>query len=366
MGRVSGNGPTAAGRLVYVGTYTDNGRTEGIFRYRVDPSTGEWHPLGATDAGPNPSFLAVHPRGNVLYAVNEVEQYEGATSGAVSAFTIAPGSGDLTRLGQRRASRGAAPAYISVDRTGSHALVANYSGGSVAVLPIAPDGSLGAVTQVLPHTGTGPRADRQQSPHAHSIVPDPSGRFALSADLGSDQLYIYALGAGGLTPAAVPAVAVRPGSGPRHIVFDRSGRFVYVTNELELTVGVFGFDAATGRLTPLQTASLVEASGGGERTAADLHVAPSGRFLYASVRGENTIVVFAIDQGTGGLAFVQRIATGGDWPRNFALDPEGGRLYVANQRSNTITAFRVNRETGRLTPRGSTVGVQAPVCIRFL
>ncbi len=366
-GRAPSGASVEDGRLVYVGTYTEGGRTEGVYRYRVNPTTGEWRPLGASVVGPNPSFLALHPRGTVLYAVNEVEKYEGAASGAVSAFAIAAGSGELTPLGQPHASGGAAPAYISVDPAGRTALVANYTGGSVAALPIAADGSLGALTQLLPHTGSGPRTDRQQSPHAHSIVPDPSGRFALSADLGTDQIYVYALGGSGgaLTPAAVPTIATRPGAGPRHIAFHPGGRFVYVTNELDLTVGAYRFDPATGALTPLQTVPAVEASGATERTAADLHVAPSGRFLYASVRGDNVLVVFGIDQRTGTLTLVQRVPTGGDWPRNFALDPSGAFLYAANQRSNTITGFRVDRSSGRLTPSGLHVEVPAPVCVRF-
>ncbi|HEY0777997.1 MAG TPA: lactonase family protein [Gemmatirosa sp.] len=362
-------GAPEEGHLVYVGTYTENGRTEGIFRFRVHPTTGEWRPIGATAAGPNPSFLALHPRGTVLYAVNEVEQYEGAATGAVSAFAIAPGSGELTPLGQRRASGGGAPAYVSVDRAGRYALVANYVGGSVAALPLGADGSLGEVARLDPHHGSGPRTDRQEGPHAHSIVPDPSDRFALSADLGTDHIYVYALGgpAGPLAPAAVPSVAVAAGAGPRHLAFHPNGRFVYVSDELALTVAAFRFDPATGALAPLGTASLVAGPAPAtERTAADLHFAPSGRFLYASVRGDNTLVVFGVDAGTGALTFVQRVPTGGDWPRNFGLDPAGRFLYVANQRSNTITAFRVDAASGRVTPTGTHVEVPAPVCVRFL
>ncbi len=358
--------PADPGHLVYVGTYTEHGRTDGIYRFRVDPRTGAWRPLGATDAGPNPSFLALHPQGRVLYAVNEVEQYEGAASGAVSAFAIDPATGGLTLLG-RRASRGGAPCYVSVDRAGRFALVANYVGGNVAAFPLAADGSLGEAPQVLQHAGSGPRADRQEKPHAHSILPDPSGRFALSADLGTDQILVYALGsaAGALAPAAVPAVALPPGAGPRHLAFHPAGRFVYVTNELDLTVGVFRFDPRTGALAAVQTVPVVSGPGAGDRTTADLHLAPSGRFLYASVRGEDSLVVFAIDQATGMLTQVQRVSTGGHLPRNFGLDPSGRFLYAANQRSDSIVGFRVDPASGRLTPSGVKVEVPAPVCVRF-
>lgn len=354
------------GHLVYVGTYTDKGRTEGIYRFRMDPRTGAWRAAGTTDAGPNPSFLALHPRGRVLYAVNEVEQYEGAASGAVSAFAIDPATGSLTLLG-RHASRGGAPCYVSVDGAGRFALVANYVGGNVALFPLGADGSLGEAAQVVQHTGSGPRADRQEKPHAHSILPDPSNRFALSADLGTDQILVYALGgpAGALTPAAVPAIALRPGAGPRHLAFHPAGRFVYVTDELDLTIGVFRFDPQTGALAAVQTVPAVSGPSAGERTTADLHVAPSGRFLYASVRGDDSLVVFAIDQATGMLTPVQRVSTGGHWPRNFGLDPSGRFLYAANQRSDSIVGFRVDPASGRLTPSGMQVEVPAPVCVRF-
>lgn len=356
-----------SGVLVHVGTYTDDGRSGGIYRFRMDPRTGAWRPAGVSAAGPNPSYLALHPNRRVLYAANEVEHYEGAASGAVSAFAIDAATGGLTLLG-RHASGGGSPCYVSVDRAGRSALVANYVGGSVAVLPLASDGSVGAVAQLLPHTGSGPHADRQDRPHAHSIVPDPSGRFALSADLGTDQLLVYALGGGGgavLAPAATPAVALRPGAGPRHVAFHPGGRFVYVTNELDATLAAFGFDPRTGGLAPVGTVSLIEGSSAGEHFPADVHVAPSGRFVYASVRGDNALVVHAIDQTTGALTFVQRVSSGGNWPRNFALDPSGRFLYVAHQRSDSIVGFVVDPASGRLTPSGVRIEVPVPVCVLF-
>lgn len=359
-------GHAPAGALVYVGSYTDEKRPEGIHRFRIDPHTGVWHPAGSTDAGPNPSFLALHPLGTVLYAVNEIEQYEGAASGALSAFVIERQSGDLTLLA-RHATHGGAPCYVSVDWAGRFALVANYVGGNVALFPLGPDGRPSAATRVEQHTGSGPKKDRQAEPHAHCIRPDPSGQFALSTDLGTDQILVYTLNGPGapLTPAAVPFIALPPGSGPRHLAFHPAGRFVYATDELSGTISAFRFDPRTGALTAVQTVPAVRESGPGERLTADLHVAPSGRFLYASVRGVDVISVFAINQATGMLTPVQQVSTGGHWPRNFGLVPSGRALYVANQRSDSIVGFAVDTASGRLTPNGVRVEVPMPVCIRF-
>lgn len=358
--------PGDDGPLVLVGTYTRTTASAGVYRFRMDPRTGALDPLGTSDVGPDPSFLALHPTRPVLYAVNEVEQYEGASSGALAAFALDRSSGALTPLG-RRATGGGAPCYASVDPSGRYAMAANYVGGNVALFPLGPDGAPGDAAAVDQHRGAGPRADRQEKAHAHSIVPDPSGRWALSADLGADRIYVYALGgpAGPLAPAAVPAVAARAGAGPRHLAFDRAGRFVYAVNELDLTAVAYRFDPATGALAAVQTVPLVEGSGSREWTAADVHLAPSGRFLYASVRGEDVIVVFAVDQATGMLAPVQRVPTGGHGPRNFGLDPSGRFLLVANQRSNSLVGFRVDPRSGRLTPSGVRADVPAPVCVRF-
>ena len=353
------------GMLVYVGTYTDAGRAEGVYLFRLDAEAGTLRPAGAAAVGPNPSFLALHPTRRVLLAVNEVTEWEGQRTGAVSSFAEAPETGALTPAG-RRVSHGGAPCYISVDRTGRFALVANYVGGSVAVLPIAGD-ALGEATAVVQHAGpAGPNAARQEAPHAHCIIPDPTNRFALAADLGLDRIFVYALDdAGRLAPAATPFAALPAGAGPRHLAFHPSGRFLYVVNELDLTLGAFRWDAAAGTLAPLAMVPLLAQRPAGEATAADLHVAPSGRFLYASVRGDDSIVVFAVDPASGAPAPVQRVSTEGLWPRNFGLDPSGRFLFVANQRSGSIVGFRVDADTGRLTPTGQRVEVPSPVCIRF-
>jgi len=352
--------------LVHVGTYTEGGRRDGVYRFRMNRVDGTLRPAGAAAAGDNPSFLAMHPTRGFLYAVNEVTEYGGEPSGAVSAFAVDPGTGQLTLL-NRQSSRGGAPCYVSVDDTGRFALVANYVGGSVAVLPIAEDGRLGEAAAVVQHRGSGPNAKRQKGPHAHCVILDPSNRFALAADLGIDRIMVYRFDAraGTLTPAAVPFAALPPGAGPRHLAFHPTGRVLYVVNELDLTLGVFGYDAATGALTAVQMLPILSERPAGEAIAADLHVLPSGRFLYASVRGDDSIAVFAVDQGAGTLTPVQRVSTSGDWPRNFAIDPTGRFLLVANQRSNTIVGFHVDPATGRLAETGQRLEVPAPVCIRF-
>ena len=364
VGRTAGAPPRPdAGPLLLVGTYTTKTGSAGVYRFRMHPGTGALAALGTSDVGPDPSFLAVHPRRPVVYAVNEVEQYEGEPGGAVGAFALDPVSGALAPL-DRRATGGAAPCYVSVDPAARHAMVANYVGGNVAFFALTPDGALGERLRLDQHAGTGPRADRQEKPHAHSIVPDPSGRWALSADLGADRIYVYSVDG---AAAPTPSVAVRPGTGPRHMAFDRSGRFLYVVGELDLSLTTYRFDPATGALSPLRTDPLVEdPAAGGDRTGADVHLAPSGRFLYASVRGADVIAVFAVDAATGALTFVERVPTGGHWPRNFGLDPSGRFLLVANQRSSSLVGFRVDPATGRLTSSGVRVEVPAPVCVRFV
>lgn len=356
----------AAPRRIYVGTYTEGARREGVREFQLAAATGALRPAGATDAGPDPSFLVAHPGGRFVYAVNELTEYEGRPSGAVSAFAVDRERGTLTLL-NRRASHGGAPCYVTVDRTGRFALVANYVGGSVAVLPIGPDGALGEASAIVQHQGRGADPERQAAPHAHCVLLDPANRFALVADLGVDRIFVYRFDdrAGTLAPAPTPWVALPPGAGPRHLAFHPNGRFLYVVNELDATLGVFRYDAAVGGLAPVQRIPILRERVAAVNAAADLHVAPSGRFLYTSVRGDDSVNVFAIDPAAGTLAPVQRIGTGGHWPRNFALDPLGGMLLVANQRSNSVVAFRVDPTTGRLTPSGEQATVPAPSCVLF-
>jgi 6-phosphogluconolactonase len=338
--------------LLYVGTYA-----ESIHLVRMDRRTGELVRVGAVNAGANPSFLSIHPNGRVLYAVNEIEQ-----SGIVSAFAIERGTGALTRL-NKQPSGGGAPCYVSVDRSGRAALVANYGGGSVALLPIEPNGAL-APAHVVQHTGRGPNAERQEAPHAHCIIPDPANRFALAADLGADRVFVYRLDPEAPSLLHVGEAVMRPGAGPRHIVFHPTLPLVFVANELDSTVATLRFDAERGTLSPQGTLSTVPAGWTGTNYPADIHVVANGRTLYLSNRGHNSIAVFSVS-GEGALALEQVTSTEGDWPRNFSLHPTGRWLLVANQRSNSIVVFARNPKNGRLTPTQQRIALPSPVCLRF-
>ena len=352
--------------LLYVGTYTDGTRSEGIHLARMDRRSGELRLVGSFAAGPNPSFLAIHPNGRVLYAVNEVEAHNGRATGAVSAFAIAPDTGALTRLNEQP-SEGGAPCYVSVDRSGRAVLVANYAGGSVALLPIQPGGALAAATHVAKHQGVGPNAERQEAPHAHCIVADPSNRFALAADLGADRVLVYRvdLDAGALLHVEQSDAVMHPGSGPRHLAFHPKLPLVFVANELDSTVTTLGFDREAGALSPLRTVSTLPAGWRGANYTADIHVATSGRTLYVSNRGHNSLAVFSVADSTGALSLDQVVSTRGDWPRNFSLDPTGRWLLVANQKSGSVVVFARDQESGRLTPTAQRLAIPSPVCLRF-
>jgi 6-phosphogluconolactonase len=353
-------------QLLYVGTYTTSDRREGIYLVRMNRQSGKLRRVGALDAGENPSFLAIHPNGRVLYAVNEVEKYNGKASGAVSSFAIARDTGALTRRNEQP-SEGAAPCFVSVDRSGRVVLIANYTGGSVALLPIKRDGSLAAAASVEQHKGTGPNAERQEAPHAHSIITDPSNQFVLSADLGADRVFVYRLDLDGksLRPVEGGDAVMRAGAGPRHLAFHTALPLVFVTNELDSTVATLRFDAESGKLSPLDARSTLPVGWKGTNYPADIHVAPSGRTLYVSNRGHNSIAVFSVAPATGALALEQVVSTAGTWPRNFSLDPTGRWLLVANQQSDSVVVFARDQESGRLTPTRERIAIPSPACLRF-
>jgi 6-phosphogluconolactonase len=354
------------GALLYVGTYTEGTRSGGIYLLRMDRGSGRLRQVSSVDAGANPSFLTLHPNGRSLYAVNEVETHDGKPTGAVSAFAIATGTGALTRRNQQ-ASGGGAPCYVSMDRAGRVVLIANYSGGSVALLPVQADGALAPPAQIVRHTGVGPNRERQAAPHAHCIVADPSNRFALAADLGADRVFVYRLDLDGksLRPVEGGDAVMRPGAGPRHIAFHPKLPLVFVANELDSTVATLRFDSERGRLSPLDVRSTLPPGFTGANYPADIHIAPSGRTLYVSNRGHNSIAVFSVAQSTGALSLDQTVSTDGDWPRSFSLDPTGRWLLVANQRSDSIVAFSRDQESGRLAATGERMALPSPVCLRF-
>ncbi|MDF1503860.1 lactonase family protein [Roseisolibacter sp. H3M3-2] len=356
--------PSRDGALVFVGTYTENTRSAGVYAFRADAATGRWTALGATAVGPNPSYLALHPNGRVLYAVNEVTRLDGAATGAVRAFAVDRATGALAPLGYAAPTGGGAPCYASVDPSGRLLMVANYVGGSVAAFPLAADGRIAGPRFLDQHAGRGARADRQDAPHAHCVIPAPGGRWAVSTDLGLDRVTVHALDAAAGTLAPAGGAAAGAGAGPRHLAFHPSGRTLYVVNELDLTLAALPFDPATGALSadgvvlPLLATPAPAGS-----TAADLHLHPSGRALYASVRGDDSIARFALD-AAGRPTWADRTPSGGRRPRNFALDPAGRFLHAANQGSDAIVTFAVGAD-GRLSATGETVEVPAPVCVIF-
>jgi 6-phosphogluconolactonase len=322
--------------------------------------------LGLAVETAEPSFLAVDSSGRFLYAVNETETYNGQPTGAVSAFAIQPDTGKLSLLNQV-SSRGTDPAHITLDRTGKYALVANYTSGSVAVFALLKDGRLGEVTSFVQHKGSSVNPERQKGPHAHAIALSPDNRFAVVADLGLDELLVYSFDAAKGTLGAQPQVVkASPGAGPRHLVFSKDGRFLYMLNEMQSSVVAYSYDAASGALHELQTISSLRKGFSGENTAAEIEIDPSGKFLFASNRGDDSIAVFAIDSHTGMLTHVETDSTGGKTPRNFAIDPTGSWLLAANQDSDNIVVFRLDQKTGHLSPTGDALQVPSPVCLKFV
>jgi 6-phosphogluconolactonase len=366
----SGAAPSAApaGLLVYFGTYTGPA-SKGIYVSRFDTATGGLTPPELAAETPNPSFLAAGPDGRFLYAVNEVGEFQGKKSGFASAFAIDRATGRLALLNQS-STGGADPCYATVDRSGRSLLLANYSGGSVAALPIGPDGRLGAASAVVQHKGSSVDRERQEGPHAHSIDLDAANRFALVDDLGLDKVLVYRFdpARGTLTPHDPPSASVAPGAGPRHLAFHPDGRHVYVINEMQLTITAFRYDAERGVLEQARTLSTLPAGVAPrpEYSTAEVRVHPSGRFLYGSNRGHDSIAVFAIDRETGALTPVEHVSTGGKTPRNFTLDPTGAYLLAANQGSDSVVVFRVDADTGRLQATGQTLHVSSPVCVTFV
>jgi 6-phosphogluconolactonase len=354
--------------LFYVGTYTEDGsKSKGIYAYQYDGKTNQITSLGLAAETTNPSFVALHPNGRFLYAVNEVGNYKGPNSGGVSAFSIDRATGKLTFLDEV-ASRGADPCYITVDKTGKYVLVANYTGGSVAVFPVLADGKLGEASAFVQHTGHGTNPERQEGPHAHSIDLSPDNRFAMVDDLGLDELLVYKFDAakGSLAPNDPPFTKIDAGSGPRHFALRPDGKFAYVISEMGHTVTVFSNDAARGKLKVLQTITTLPKDFTGRNDDAEIVVHPSGKFLYASNRGDDSIAIYSIDQSKGTLAQVGRVPTGGKEPRSFEIDPTGSLLFAENQKSDNIVVFRIDQRTGQLTPTAQVLEVGSPVCLKFV
>ncbi len=356
--------PVAAESLrVYVGTYTTGGGgSRGIYRLRLDLATGALLPDGEPTAAVDPSFLALSPDGTRLFAVNETGQSRADAPGGVSAFAVTP-SGGLMLL-NTQPSGGAAPCHLTLDREGRHVLVANYWGGSVATFPVVGmDGHLGAASGIAQHEGRNP-TPRDPGPHAHSVVLDAAGRFAVVSDLGLDKLFVYRFDAKSGSLAENPAALSLPaGAGPRRFAFHPDGRHGYSINELDSSVTAFAWDAASGGLRPLQTVSTLPAGFAGANSTAEVAVSPDGKFLYGSNRGHDSIAIFAIDATTGALTAAGHQPTRGRHPRHFAIDPTGAYLLAANRDSDNVAVFRIDRRTGGLAPVGEPVRVPRAVCV---
>ena len=346
---------------MYVGTYT-SGKSEGIYGYYMFPYVGGLNRFTSSKSV-NPSFLAIDRSKKYLYAVNEVGEYAGKPGGGVSAFTIDREGG--LRLLNEQATLGADPCYVTIDRNRKNLLVANYTGGSVTVLPIRSDGTLAMATDVQQHEGSGPK-EQQKAPHAHCVILDRSERHALVADLGIDKVVIYRFDSSKGKLSKHSVADLKPGAGPRHLTFHPSGKFLYAINELDSTVTSFTYSERNGTLEHIETVSTLPGDFSGASYCADVHVSSSGRFLYGSNRGHNSIVVFEIDQRSGKLRLVEHVSTQGNWPRNFVLDPYNSILLVANQRSDNVVSFTIDRETGRLNPTGIVEQIPSPVCLKFL
>lgn len=360
--------PAVADHFVYFGTYT-GGSSKGIYVSRFDSASGKLSGPELVAETKNPSFLAVHPTERFLYAVGEVDDALGQRAGAVTGYSIAAQTGKLTALNQQT-SGGTGPCHVSVDATGKCVLVANYGSGSVAALPLKADGRLGVAATVQQHTGSSVNLKRQTGPHAHFIVPSPDNRFAVACDLGLDKVLVYQLDAplAKLTTNQPPAAMVPHGAGPRHLAFAPNGKLAYVINELALTVTVFSFDSARGTFFEEQNIATVPADYvvTEKDSTAEIAVHPTGKFVYASNRGHDSIAAFSVAAPTGKLTLVQNEPTQGRTPRHFAIDPSGHWLLAENQNSDSVVVFAIEPATGKLKPTGQTITVGSPVCAVFV
>ncbi len=347
---------------LYIGTYT-RGDSRGIYQAQLDLEIGKLHSLELAAELESPSFLALHPTKAVVYAVSETASFGGEKAGAVSALRRDPASGHLTLLNQH-STKGAHPCHVSITPCGKFVMVANYSGGSVACYPVEEDGSLGPMSGFVQHEGSSV-SPRQKGPRAHSIDADPTGRFFYADDLGADKVFIYRLDEGKLVPSKPAFASLAPGSGPRHLAFHPKGRFAYVINELLSTVTAFAHNADTGALTEIQTIGTLPDGFEGKNTTAEIRVHPSGKFLYGSNRGHDSIAAFRIDRDTGKLTPLGQTSSGGSSPRNFTIDPSGRYLLAAHQNSDNVVAFQIDQETGLPKPTGSELAVGSPVCVVF-
>ncbi|MFK7922886.1 MAG: lactonase family protein [Bacteroidia bacterium] len=353
--------------FLFVGTYTKkeghvDGKAKGLYIYEIDDSTGEIEYRSVFTDLINPSFLCLHPSLPIIYAVQELTGDTGVPYGRISALSFKAATASL-KLINEQSTFGLAPCYVSTDAEAKRAMVANYVNGTVVVYPLAGNGSLEPASQVLKHIGSGPHA-QQASPHAHSVMPDPSGKIVLSADKGADIIARYRVGANGLQlqPADPPAISTPAAAGPRHLAFHPSGKYLYCINELDATVLVYKYESESSP-EQIQRIDTLPADFDGLKACADIHVHPNGRFLYGSNRGHDSIVIYAIDPESGTLSLLGHEWTRGQFPRNFMVHPNGNFLYAANQNSGNVICFHIE-EDGMLTFKGQAWDIPTPVCLQ--
>ncbi|HMO60907.1 MAG TPA: lactonase family protein [Ferruginibacter sp.] len=346
------------------GTYT-GGKSEGIYVYQFNPKNGKSKLLGSTTIS-NPSFIAVSPDKNYVYAVTE-DANSNNNGGGVAAFRFDKKNGKLQPLNQTL-SRGNHPCYVACDATGKWLFAGNYSSGNFSVFPLLQDGSIGTVQQTIQHRGSGPNTERQEAPHVHGLFLNAANTRLYVPDLGIDKVMLYHFDAvsGALTTAQPPHIPLPGGSGPRHLSIHPSGKYVYVAAELTAAVAVFALTEKNDYKF-LQTISAVPENYTGSLSAADIHVSPDGKYLYASCRGEaNSIAIYTINPYTGVLAIAGHQPALGIKPRNFNFDPSGNFLLVANQDSNSIVVFKIDHSTGLLTDTGNRIEIPNPACIQWI
>jgi 6-phosphogluconolactonase len=363
--RVTLGGAQVSQWMVYVGCYTTPdrfGHGHGISVYRMDAATGDWTAVQVLEGLANPSFLALDPAQQHLYCVHGGNNFR-----QVSAFAIDSATGQLSHLNSQDCG-GPNPVHLSVDPSDRALVVADYNTGEVGVLPILPDGTLGQLSDLVMLPGQpGPHKTEQTGSHPHNVPFDPAGHFVVVPDKGLDRIFVMRLDAAQakLELNDPPFAQARHGAGPRHIAFHRTLPYAYVINELDSTITTYGYDSDVGVLEPLQVLASTPTDFTGDDTGAEIVVAPSGRFVYGSNRGHDSVGVFAVDEGTGLLSPVGWVPTGGKTPRNFNLDPSGQFLYVGNQDSDTVVTFAVDDDTGALTPTGQVIETGSPVSIVF-
>jgi len=360
---------------VYIGTYTEDirfgtgqileGKGEGIYLYQLEKDTAALKLRNKITGIKNPSFLTFSHNFRYLYAVNELKLYENRPTGTVSAFSI-ESNGDLTFLNKRE-TNGTDPCHVSIDKNDKFIQISNFMSGSICVFPILNDGSLGESTQFIQNKGSSINPTRQAGPHAHSFTFDHNNKYGFVPDLGIDKLMIYRYdqNSGKLNPGDPPWIATYPGAGPRHFTFHPLGRYAYLINELNSTITAFTYNNESGAIKEIETVNTLPKGFSGESTCADIHISPSGLFLYSSNRGHDSIVIYKIDQKSGKLNYLGHEPSQGKTPRNFAIDPTGDFLLVANQDSDNIAIFHIDKLTGKLQFTGNITQVPTPVCIRM-